>query len=133
MDALQAEGRSRFNASAHFAFITSIGNDLDPDGLLNALLLADKAAPWVTHYVSGERAPSIHWHSEPRMREGEWIDRRYELEIRPFGLLSRGQLLAYERYAEAFAQSLAKLRLQGVLSIEMRVTFSGLVTNYRCD
>lgn len=130
MDALQVVS-GRYNASAHFAFVTPTGNDLNSTQLLGAVLEADRVKPWVTYYTDGRQAPSIYWYSEPTMREGEWIDRRYELEIRPFALLTCGQLLAYERYAQSLAELLVNRRFTGILSIHVSVVFKGVDAVFR--
>lgn len=114
-----------YNASIHLSVIVPIGHDYDTELLKRQIRLVDHAHPWVSHYVGGNQAPSIHWMSEIGMKEGEWIDRIYSVEIRPPFLLTREQTDAYERYGDQLAKALAEIIPKDVLHVCASVNING--------
>ena len=130
----QSDEDRRYNAANIIKFTAKIGHELDEQGLWRAIVMADKTAPWESHYVGGGAAPSIYWHSDVRFKgEGGGVDRLYEVEIRPFGLMTKNMLFAYERYGRRLAQLLAGLRIEGVISVASRLRVEGTFTSFRPD
>jgi hypothetical protein len=122
---------AKFNTSGHLTIVVPIGHDLSTDLLETLFHGIDSQHPWKSKYVSGDSAPSIHWTSGFKMREGEWIDRLYVIEFRPPFLLESGQFAAYHRYACTIAEKFAELKLDGVLRVWVSVEFSGGGVSYR--
>jgi hypothetical protein len=121
---------SKYNASIHLTVIVPIGYDYDVELLERQVRLVDTAHPWVSHYVGGDQAPSINWMSSISMKEGEWIDRQYAVEIRPPFMLTRDQTHAYERYGEQLAKSLAEIVTKDVLRVSSTIKTSGSGESY---
>jgi hypothetical protein len=107
----------KYNAHVHLEVVVPIGYDYDTELLERQIRLVDQAHPWVSYYVGGDRAPSINWMSDITMKEAEWIDRVYSVEIRPHVQLTFEQAYAYERYGDQLALSLAQILPKDVLCV----------------
>lgn len=117
--------RKRYNASIHIHVIVPIGYDYDTELLEQQVRLVDEANPWRSKYLDGSPAPSIHWMSRANMREGEWIDRIYSVEVRPPFLLTRELTHAYERYGNTLARELASIVPKDVLRVDYHIEIRG--------
>jgi len=116
----------KYNAAIHLEFITRIGQDLDIVLLERQVRQADAAYPWVMRTVDNEPVNSISWMSSITMREGEWIDRLYEVEIRPTFPLGKAQTFAYERYGDQLAKTLAGFVSKDIIRVDFQVVFTGM-------
>ena len=117
---------ANYNASIELSLTVPIGYDYSVLLLERQVALADAAHPWVSHYLGGEQASSIHWQSAVGMKEGNGIDRIYTIEVRPHFLMTRDQLFAYERYGDTLAKYLASVVDEAVLRVQSRLIVNGV-------
>lgn len=100
---------NKYNASIMLEVVVPIGCDYNTSVLSDMIKLVDMFHPWISFYTDGSPAKSIDWMSGVSMKEGEYIDRIYEVEIRPPFMLNREQIFAYERYGDNLAHDLATI------------------------
>jgi hypothetical protein len=120
-----APDEKNYNAAILLKFVAPIGEDHDMEYLTRQIHHADAAHPWVMHDNRGEPVPSIRWMSSMTMREGDWIDRLYDIEIRPSFMLTQAQIYAYERYGDQLAKTLAEIVPLTILRVDSRIKIEG--------
>ena len=120
---------NKYNASVQLQVVVPIGYDYDVKMLERQIRLVDTAFPWVVHYSDGQQAPSISWMSSITMKEGDGIDRHYNVEIRPHFLQSREQCYAYERYGDQLAEELARIMTKDVIRVASAIMVHGCFNN----
>lgn len=121
-----APSEKKYNAAILLQLVTPIGEYHDIEYLERQIYYADAAHPWVMYDNRGGPVPSIRWMSNITMREGDWIDRLYEVEIRPSFMLTQAQTYAYERYGEQLAESLAGVVPVTILRVDSRIRIEGV-------
>jgi hypothetical protein len=115
----------KYNAAILLQFVTPLGEYHDTEYLTRQVQHADAAHPWVMHDNRGGVVPSIRWMSSMTMREGDWIDRLYDIEIRPSFMLTQAQIYAYERYGDQLAKTLAEIVPLTILRVDSRIKIEG--------
>lgn len=114
-----------YNASIELMAIFPIGDSFAAEDFSELVRQAGTLTPWQDRLDLAPTEIRLCWMTSVTVAEGEWIDRRYQLEIQSPHLLAFSQLHAFEQYGKGLARQVAATIPARCLRVDSRLIATG--------